>query len=126
MTTDSDQVTWQELAGVLDALDLTPGYSNSTGRAFVVLADDSLLWAEVGHVTLSQHVPGADRLQLARSAAYLRKIEAEREAERAAITNPDALAYYDAARAREVAVPDPPGHLIDALLERQGRSTECR
>lgn len=119
MSTAGDQVTWQELAGVVDALDLEPGYSAGTGRAFVVLADDSLLWAEVGGIRLDEHVPGANRLQHARILADMRKREAEDEAYLASLTDEQRERELDARR-KFADQPDPPQHKIDAYMERHG------
>lgn len=118
MTAAQEQVTWQELGGVLDALNLRPGYSISTGRAFAEV-DGTLLWADCLHAKLDPAVPGANRLQQARVEATMRRDEAEREAELAAMT-PEQREAAEDSRRRFQNMPDPPGWQMDHHAERHG------
>lgn len=112
------EVTWQELAALLDEHDLTPGYSTTTGRAFVE-HDAALVWADA-RGRLDQMVPGSNRLQLARIQADMAKREAEDVAYLATLTA-DQRAHEMECRRKFNEMPDPPDWQMERELERQGR-----
>ena len=113
------EVAWQDLAALLATHDLTPGYSQSTGRAYVE-HDGALVWAPVGAVRLDEQVPGANRIQYARLSAHAEQTDAEDEAYLASLTDEKRARELEARR-RSADMPDPPGWQIDLILERQGR-----
>lgn len=100
------EVTWQELAAVVDALQLTPGHSSTTRRCFVEL-NGELLWADVEGVRLDPAVPGAGQLQAARLHSFGQQLERERD-ERHASLAPDELERELATERRLRDMPDPP------------------
>lgn len=116
------EVTPAELAALVDALDLTPGYSMSTGRGFVTV-DGEVLWANLTGVTLAPEVPGNNALQTVRLATWAAAVK-QQEDDLLAVLTPEQREKYEAERRRIASLPDPTDAQIEASLERQGRATD--
>jgi hypothetical protein len=112
------EITVDELAALCDALDLMPGYSMSTQRAFV-RTDGEVLWAKLDG-TLPQNVPGMWRLQNARTTVWFDAVR-EQQAEFVASLSPEERARYDAWAAKFHNMPDPMDWQMDLARERSDR-----
>lgn len=68
------EVTWRELAAIVDEHRPTVGHSLQTGRSFVHV-DGELIWADTAGVVLGPDVPGAGPILYARISAWGATIE---------------------------------------------------
>lgn len=114
------EITPTELAGLVDALGLTPGYSMTTGRGYVEL-DGEVLYANLTGVRLPPEVPGMVALQTVRLIAFAAAVE-QQEQELLATMTDEQRDRYAAEKHRAAMQPDPPQWRIDALQERTGQS----
>lgn len=116
--TPAREVTWRQMGVLLEENDLQPGYSQSTGRAYVA-HDQVLIWANVGRAALDPQITGAGRIQAARVASYLDVVGEQYTAWLGGLT-PVERGRVEAEAHRIATLPDPPQHQIDAYCERHG------
>jgi hypothetical protein len=113
------EVTWRELAALVDATGLTPSYADGAGRAYVLL-DDTLVWASCRGVVLDPWVPGAAAIAEARVRAQMAAV-ADEDRARLAGLQVEARDRELAARRALRDLPDPAQWQIDAYCDREGR-----